>query len=376
MRSQVLPYLREMSDEYTFDLMTYEQGESPTPPSSELGAVRLHRLRYHKRPWPLAKSLDLVAGVITALWLALRRDVVLLHARSHVAATVTLTVAAMTRRPFIFDMRGFLADEFVEAGAWRRGGLRHRVVLWIERLLLRTSTAVVVLTERARELLLTEPQSASLVRGKEIVVVPCCVELSRFVPRSGGHSDDLAYVGSVGTWYLLDEMLRFFASYAALKPGARFAIANSGQHDLLRARLAASKLAERITVEAVPYDGIPNFLAGRAAGIVLLREGRSKLASSPIKIAEYLAAGLAVVINEVVGDVPRLAREHQVGVVVRGLDDAALADGARALAELLADGGRVRERARKLAEEHYDVRKGARTYADLYGRIRASARTK
>lgn len=370
MRSQVLPYLREMSDGFTFELITYEQDDASIVDRAELGPVRLRRLRYHKRPWLLAKPFDLAVGVTMAVWSVVRGGARLIHARSHVAATVALIASVVTRRPFIFDMRGFLGDEFVEAGAWRSGGLRHRLVGWLEGVLLRASTAVVVLTERARTLLREEPRSAHLVRGKEIVVVPCCVELDRFSHHSDAPSDSLAYVGSLGTWYLLDEMLRFFWWYRSLRPRARFVIANAGQHDLLHARLEGSDLAGHVTVATVDHREIPAFLSQCAAGIVLLREGRSKLASSPIKVAEYLAAGLAVVVNQAVGDMPQLLRQYRAGVVLGGLEDRHLATGAEELAALLDDSA-VRARARRLAEERFDVRRGAREYAALYGRILA-----
>jgi glycosyltransferase involved in cell wall biosynthesis len=266
-------------------------------------------------------------------------------------------------------MRGFLGDEFAEAGAWRAGGIKHRIVARAERWLLGASAAVVVLTERARLLLRDDARFASLVRGKDIVVVPCGVEIARFVPARD-RRDVLAYVGSVGTWYLLDEMIRFFNAYRRVRPGARLEIANQGQHDLIARAIASGGVGAEATVRSVAFDDIPAFLAGCSAGIVLLREGGSKIASSPIKAAEYLASGLPVVVNGIVGDLPDLLSAHRAGVVLRGLDAAQLDEGARALRALLDDPG-VHARARSLAEAVYDVEDGARRYGDLYARLRA-----
>ena len=364
-RSQVLPYLRALRASTRFDLVTFEQGENALPPSDELAGIALHRLRYHKRPRLLAKLIDLAAGSAVVTWLIVRHDVRLVHARSHVAAAIAAIASRLTGRPFIFDMRGFLADEFAEAGSWRSGGVTHRLVARAERMLLRASAAIVVLTDRARDQLRAEQRYAAAVKDKPVIVVPCCVEIERF-HLSGPREDALAYVGSVGTWYLLDEMLHFFEAYWHLRPQARFVIANLGQHALIERALAPFRWRDAVTVTSVPYEEVPRLLSGCTAGIVLLSEGGSKLASSPIKVAEYLASGLPVVANEIVGDTPELLRAHRAGVVLQGLDPAALARGARELTALLDEGEAARMRARALAKSVFDARIGARRYGELY----------
>jgi glycosyltransferase involved in cell wall biosynthesis len=197
------------------------------------------------------------------------------------------------------------------------------------------------------------------------------VEIARFSDAESPRDDAIVYVGSVGTWYLLDEMLSFFAAYRRLRPSARFVIANRGQQQLIERALSAFDQRDAVTVRAVPFEEIPRLLMGCAAGIVLLSEGGSKLASSPIKVAEYLAAGLPVVANEIVGDTPALLRSTRAGIVIDRVDGASLEAGARALRDLLAEGPSVRERARALARSAFDSRQGARRYGDLYDRLLA-----
>lgn len=367
-RSQVLPYLRSLAGSVAFDLVTYEQA-APPPPFDEVQGITLRKLRYHKRPSLLAKLFDVAAGALTVSWIARTRGAAAIHARSHVAAAAAALAAIISRRPYIFDMRGFLAEEFVEAGAWRAGGLTYRLVRAAERQLLRGSVAIVVLTERAKGHLQSDPRYAGVVRDKEIVVVPCCVDLGRFDTSPTERSHTLVYTGSVGTWYRLDAMISFFAAYRAIHRDARLLIANEGQHVLIREALAASEVADAVDVRAVGFQEIPRVLASCAAGIVLLREGGSKIASSPIKVAEYLAAGLPVVVNEIVGDMPVLLREARAGVVVTDLGREALGRGAAELSALVAEGEEVRRRARALAAATFDVRIGAARYAELYAAI-------
>jgi len=367
-RSQVLPYLRALDGPMRFDVLAFDGGAEALPPARELGSVRVHRLSYRRGPRLVAKLFDLIVGTVTAVGIVRASDIRLIHARSHVAATIAAVTGAITGRPFIFDMRGFFGDERAEAGSIGAGGILHRALATAERLLLTHAAAVVVLTERARERLLSLQQYASAVRGKPIVVVPCCVDLGRFGTRDQ-RVQRLVYLGSVGTWYRLDAMLRFFEHFRALRPGATFVVANQSQHELVRAAVAGTSAGDAVLVRSVPFEEVPALLETCAAGLVLLSEGGSKVASSPIKVAEYLAAGLPVVANAIVGDVPELLRAGRAGIVLEDLGDPELRRGARELVALLEEGPELHARARRLAGDAFDVREGARRYGLLYDEL-------
>lgn len=374
MRSQVLPYLRGLQEVAEVHLLTFEGAsvESP-PPMDETRGLRLYRLSYHKRPNVPAKMLDIATGVVVVAWIALRHRIALFHARSHVAAAVAAIVALVTRTPWVFDMRGFLADEFVEAGAWKVGGLKYQVVRAVERWLLRRSTAIVVLTDRAVDRLRSEPAYAEAVRERPVAVIPCAVDLVRYQDDGGTErSRTLAYIGSVGTWYLLDDMLRFFGRLLEAQPGWSFLIVNRQQQPEIRRAIARAGLPESsVRLMSAEYDEIPGILRGCAAGIVLLREGLSKLGSSPIKLSEYLACGLPVVVNTAVGDAPRLVASARAGVVLGALDDASLQRGAAELVAIVDEGEAARQRARGLAEATYSLEGGVALFRALYGAILA-----
>ena len=68
---------------------------------------------------------------------------------------------------------------------------------------------------------------------------------------------------------------------------------------------------------ATPED-VPGWLSKCRAAFFFIRASPSKMASCPTKLAEALAMGLPVLTGAGVGDVDRIVREGQVGVV---LDD-------------------------------------------------------
>ena len=154
----------------------------------------------------------------------------LIHARSYVAGLMALAVKRATGARFLFDMRGLWADERVDGGLWPAGGKLYRAAKNVERRLLLGADHVVTLTH-ASEL---EIRRFDYLARKmpPITVIPTCADLDRFRIQRPLQTDPfvLGYVGSVGTWYLLDEMLRCFVLLREQVPGARLLIVNRGEH--------------------------------------------------------------------------------------------------------------------------------------------------
>lgn len=367
-RSQVLPYLRRLAAlGVDLRLVTFERDGTATAP-----------LGFHWRPIRamaggglLAKALDIVTGFAVTIGL-LARGGRLVHARSYVPAAIAWAARLVLRRPYLFDMRGFLPEEYVEGGHWREGELRHRVLVFAERVLLRDAAAIVTLTHRGAKRLRTEARYARAVGTKPIAVIPCAVDLERFAPATGRPgAPTLLYAGSVGMWYELDAMLRVFALARHEIPSLRFLILNVGQHALISERVAAHGLGTSVDLGSGTYEEMPTLIGRAHVGICLLRQASSKLGSSPIKVAEYLACGLPVIVNRGQGDTDALVTEHGAGHVLADYSDEELIRAAGALRELLADPG-AGLRARALAESEYSADRAAEIYLRLYREIDAA----
>jgi glycosyltransferase involved in cell wall biosynthesis len=121
-------------------------------------------------------------------------------------------------------------------------------------------------------------------------------------------------------------------------------------------------------VRAVTPDHVPDELFAGDVGLSLIKSSYSKIASAPTRFAEYLAAGMPVIVTPGVGDLESIVEQHRVGIVLRGEDDEAVADAARQAAELSRD-STTAERGRRLARERFDVEAGSRRYAQIYERL-------
>jgi glycosyltransferase involved in cell wall biosynthesis len=379
-RSQVVPYLEGLSARgWRFDLVTFEKEERWRDERSRQemvgrladSSIGWSPLRYHKRPPVLSTAFDIRAGVRRVRALVRIRRPALLHARSYPSALVARLVGRSERIPYVFDMRGFYAEERVDGGLWPEGGTLFRVTKRVERDLLRDAAAVVTLT-RASVPVLGEWIAAA--GGDPLLrVIPTCVDLARFRPTAPpppGRPFELAYFGSIGTWYLLDEMLRFGKAVTDAAGGGRLLFLTNGDPEPVRARAAGAGVdPAALRTDSVPHERVPDALAGSSATFFFIRPGPSRFAFHQTKLGESLALGLPVAANAGIGDTDRLPAER-VGVLVERLEPAAYADAARALVALARDPA-TRARCRAVAEERYDLAQGVNAYAELYDEVLA-----
>ena len=364
-RSQVLPYLRVMAERHDIQarLITFERGGGF--PEGEFPRDRWTGIRARSGSGLAAKLLDMLAGVMAAGRAVVGHRAHLVHARSYLPAAIALIVRLLTRRPYVFDMRGFLAEEYRDVGYWTARDLRYRALRLAERPLLRGASGIVCPTTEAERRLRSEYSVET--KGAPVVVLPSMVDLDRFRTLDQRAAEPtLVYSGTLGSWYMLDEMLRVYAAAQTRVPQLRFLIVTRSAASLVEDALSRTRIdASGVSVRPAAYAEMPGILAAAHVGIALVRQVRSKLTASALKIAEYLACGLPVVVNAGLGDIAAQVERARAGHIVPDYGDDMLHRAGDAIVSLLDDEA-ARRRARGLAESEYDLREGARRYADLY----------
>ena len=382
-RRQVLPYVLGLARRgWEFIVISFEK-----PETADEGARRQVRdaldaagiewipKRYHKRPSLGATGVDVSIGIASSV--ARTGGVSLIHARSTVPALMADTAARIRGIPWIFDVRGLMAEEYADGGHWPRGGYLFRLTSGFEGHLLRRASGRVFLTERIRGELARRPGW----QEKPTAVISCAVELDAFASTEEaartarshlelGGGPVLTYSGSLGSWYRLREMLDFYEVAAGEIEGLSLLIVTPSENEA-REAVAAHPLLTRIRVVRARPEEVPAYLAAADAGLCFLGDHHSKNASSPTKYGEYLAAGLAVVTNPWTGDAARLAGE-QPWILVDGFSREAYTTAARDLATRLRDPAALRQAARDLARRHFSLDEAIDRYDALYRRVLAA----
>lgn len=392
-RSQVLGYLRGLARRgVAIDLVSFElaaataEARAATKESMAAAGIAWHPLERVRDPRLRVKVLEAGKGLARAVALARRLRPDIVHGRSSFATAIAEAASKTTRGArLLYDCRGMLGEEYVDAGYWTRDRIEYRLVKGYEMHAFRRANGVVVLT-RALEAWLRD--RGALGARTETEVIPCCADLEHFDFRHGDRQSVraelgldglvLVYAGSLGSassgsFYREADMARFARTLRErASERVRFLVLTPSASDELLSLLDREGFPRAdVVVRKVEPARMPAYLAAGDIALSFIVSAFSKMGSSPTKVAEYLGCGLPTVLNGDIGDQADLVREPDAAVVIDAFDgpaliraaDAALALARRPLEERVASGRRV-------AERHFDLeRVGVARYEHLYDRM-------
>lgn len=379
-QSQVLAYLQRLAVDHRIHLISYEKADDWAKTqerkliSQDIAAAGIfwHPLRYHKRPSALATLWDIVCGFTLGLWLVLQYRLSIVHARSYVPSVMALALKRLTSVKYLFDMRGFWADERVDGGILKRDSLLYRMAKWFEKKFLLNADVVVSLTQAAVQEMLQFPYLQG--RMPTFEVITTCTNLDIFKPadpeqQACEKSFILGYVGSVSVSYQFDEVLQCFNLLRKELSNARLHILNRGEHDYIRDRLIYNNIdLETVRLEATDHAGVVRAMCQMDAGIFFIKQVYSKMASAPTKLGEFLGCGVPCLGNDGVGDMASILEGRKVGVALEDFSEIAMRCAIDRLLKLAREPN-IRQRCRQVATECFSLPIGVEKYNKIYLRL-------
>ncbi len=188
--------------------------------------------------------------------------------------------------------------------------------------------------------------------GTRQVVIPCTLGSALLAQhgespadvrgRFGWNEQDvvLVYSGTVVGWQSLELMHDRLGPWLKQDPGHRLLFL-SGSHPCIVSLQA--RFPQQVAQVWVEHHEVRSMLLACDHGLLLRDPCITNRVASPTKFAEYLSAGLPVVISEGVGDLSGMVRQHGLGMVL---------DHAFTLELTKPDGAR-RKRMTTFAEQHF-----------------------
>lgn len=343
-QSQVLPYLEGLSKHgIHFTLVTFEKPER----FEELRGIIQNRckaanirwipLAYTKRPPVFSTLKDIRKMGRLVLKLHKEKPFDLVHCRSYVTALIGISLKRKRKVPFLFDMRGFWADERVEGKIWDISNPLYRFIYNYfkgkEKNFFNESDAIISLTENGKKEILS--WNLPKVESDKITVIPCCVDTNLFNPSNVNleivsqskvnyaleNKFVVGYVGSIGTWYLLPEMLILFKRIKLQHPNAIFVFLTQEDPKQLFAEAEIQGLShEDFRAFPVQRNEMPAMIQLFDCSIFLIKPSFSKKASSPTKQGELMAMGIPIICNDEVGDTGEILRKYHGGMVLPNVE--------------------------------------------------------
>ncbi len=376
-QSQVLAYMEKLAREWPIHIVSFEKPKDRGDAKRMLAmrarlvaaGIGWTPLAYHKSPSVPATAFDIAVGAVVTLWLTLRHRAAVLHARSYVPALMALPAKRLMGAKLLFDIRGFWADERVDGGLWPKDGALYRATKSIEKVLIANADHMVTLTHASARELARWP--AFKAHNPQLSVIPTCADLDRFLPQADPAREPFVfgYVGSVGTWYLFDEIVNFYLALAQRRPYARLLFVNRNEHELIRTTLERRGVSpQRFEIVSAEHRDVPRQIARMHAAAAIIKPSYSKISSAPTKFAEYLGCGVPCVGNVGVGDMEEVLEGKRVGVALR---DFSPKDHRGAVDRLLAllDEPDLKNRCVAAAHELFSLDVGVEAYRDIYLRL-------
>ncbi|MFH1996804.1 MAG: radical SAM protein [Candidatus Omnitrophota bacterium] len=393
--SQGLPYLRVLHKRIGIDfiLVTWEKKEDlkdrgtttirDTRKRLADEGIEWRYLSYHKSPRHFSTLFDLAAGLLLCAWIIPTRRIGIVHARGITPGVIPLLLSRIFRVKLIYDMRGLLAEEYVGGRMWKDDGFAFRLVKRAERATLNAADAIVVLTRKHYDLnrRLGFPKDP----GVPMEVVPCCVDTDAFhylAPEKDSIGNRtlrsslglegsfiFMYPGKIGTFYFIDEMLDFFSvAQDAVPEALLFVVTKDDSNDLMARAQKRGIDPSSIRIASSTFEEMPEFIRLADAGIFFINPYK-KIGSSPIKLGEFLASGVPVVINPGVGDTDELVRKNKVGVVVERFSRDDYLSAIKELMKLKEERDELRRRCRLTAEQNLSLAIGVERYVSIYEKL-------
>jgi glycosyltransferase involved in cell wall biosynthesis len=396
-QSQVLPYIREISKkDYRYTLISFEKEDRYNQHHQTIEQI----CSKSEVDWiPISYSGSI--PILSTIWnvyrlkkevfkLHKRRPIDLFHSRSHVPSLAAHALFLQKKVPFLFDMRGFWADERVDGKVWNlRNPIFKKVYEFFKRKeieFLIDAGAIISLTENGKEEILSwqklsQTPSALKTKKLDISVIPCCVDTELFNPSTV--SSDLqetlrnqldirkehfvlGYVGSIGTWYMLPEMLDFFKTLEKNNPNAIFLFVSNEGNKINELASQKGISMSKIRIVSCLHSQVPSYISLFTVSIYFILPAYSKKASSPTKQAELMAMGIPVICNAGVGDSDLIVQKYEAGWVV---EEFTTEDYQKVVKQFSESNFSEFEELSNSCKEIFQLEKGAEVFVETYQRI-------
>jgi colanic acid biosynthesis glycosyl transferase WcaI len=284
------------------------------------------------------RTLDFLSFMVTGFFGALAQDspdVVVATSPQFFAAVGGCALAAVRRRPFVFELSDLWPASITAVGAMRPSAML-RMVERLELFMYRRAAKIVALTKAFKSDL-----AGRGVPPEKIAVVVNGVDLSRYAPRPRDQQlarelglENRFVVGYIGTHGMAHALERVLDAAEGLRdlPGVCFLFVGSGAaREALVSEVSRRGLSNVVMVAAQPKEMMPAYWSVCDLALVHLKDTPLFRTVIPSKIFEAMAMGRPIVLAAPDGEAADIVRSTRAGITLPPEDPRALGEAIRSL---------------------------------------------
>ena len=387
-QAQVIPYLVGLSRRgYNIHIVScekpavFEQKKAHIEKLLSKHRITWHPIAYTASPPIISTLYDIQCLQKKATEIVKTHTVNLVHCRSYIAAHVGVFLNKKYKLPWIFDMRGFWADERIDGNIWDTKKLIYRVIYRhfkrLEKKYITNASHIITLTEAGKKEMLSWKIFNHC--STPVSVIPCCADLELFDYRRqspqkkqaarqelniADNTFVLSYLGSFGTWYMNEEMFDFFAQLHCTNANSCFLCITPDNAEMLYALAAKHNIPKTaLRIVKASREDVPRYAGVSNWSLFFIKPLYSKIASSPTKMGELLGMGIPLVCNAGVGDVEEIMQHCPQGAC---LHDFSAESYQKTIDYMLQNSNTEPKSLYNVAQQFYSLAQGVEAYAGVY----------
>lgn len=294
--------------------------------------LRTFQFPYHGRS-SLGRVLNYTSFMFSSLlgaFLTPSCDVIYVWHPPLTVGIAAVIISLLKRAPFVYDVQDIWPESIISSG-WKLPVAVVRILHWMERVIYGRAEKILVVTQGAKENLLSKGVSP-----KKVVVAPHWFDGDMFQGGSRGIRDIrsqykikknqfvVMFAGNLGLMQGVDTIVYAAEALREHKEIVFTLIGDGVDQERLKSLVLDLKLNNILFIERQPMSEMPNFLSSADALVAPLRGSSISDCIIPTKLLAYLAAGRPVIVAAN-GAAASLVRQSGAGLVVPPDEPEALA---------------------------------------------------
>lgn len=326
-RATIIPHIKILSKFDNIKKIILITIERDALYQSEKVTEKTEHIPIHSKSYPIPlmdKFIDFIRFPQIISQITIKQGIDKIIARGSPAGALAYLVYKKTKIPFYVESFEPHAQYMLESGVWSKWDPRYIYQLKWEAKIKNKASGLITVSTNYRKKLITQG-----INNIPINVAPCAVNLDTFSLNKSkrleirnkhhikGKTITGIYVGKFGGIYFDIEAFSLFKTIYEFFKQNFFLIILSPEPEIdIKKKLNQVNFPSRnVKYGSVDHEEVPQYLSASDFGIAAIKPSVGRQYCSPIKIGEYWANGLPILLTKGVGDESDFLESEKGGVL-------------------------------------------------------------
>jgi glycosyltransferase involved in cell wall biosynthesis len=313
---------------------------------------------------------NLIAGLFIVLKTIKKNKISIVHSRSMLPTIIALIAKMLffNKIKVLYDNRGLLIEEEILKGNWTENSIKVKILKKIESIITKKVDQIVVVSNSFKKLLLNKNESNRFLENKINVIINRTemndIISHKILDRKPKNMISGVFSGSAMQWQNIHALKNFVNMTAKIFPNFEFNIFSYNPTSFERF-ISEIDSGIRVNIKQLDSNQVFEELLKNNFGVLIRGKNDINKVAFPLKFAEYLAAGLPVIVSEGIGNLSEFVNHHHVGVVLK---DENILNAVQDIKKLLMNNN-IYNHCREIAEKYLDINLSFKEYFKVYNNI-------